>query len=193
MYRPESCPTRRTRKIGGYRRRMDSRANRHQGTPCGGQGRGDLRSRYAAARQGTLPRRMFRRRDELDRRRQSVTPDMMFPATACSFRTTGCDGAWGSIFPRMLRFLYAYGGGAICWLRTQRRPWHGQRCMTSILNYQTYTCVLFGDGSGRGAARAASATMRLLDFVHDGIGSGGKIPLHAAGARCHSTKRGSDA
>ena len=89
----------------------------------------------------------------------SVTPDMMFPATACLVQNNlGATGAWGfDLSAACSGFLYALTVGAqFVGAGTQKKALViGSDVMTSILNYQDRaTCVLFGDGAGRSPARA---------------------------------------
>src|SRR6202140_392935 len=111
----------------------------------------------------------------------SVTPDMMFPATACLVQNNlGSEGAWGfDLSAACAGFLYALTVGAqFVGAGTQKKALViGSDVMTSILNYQDRaTCVLFGDGAG---AVLLEPTDRedegILDFVHDVDGSGGKF------------------
>jgi len=120
----------------------------------------------------------------------SVTPDMMFPATACLVAT----GAWGfDLSAACSGFVYALTVGAqFVGARTQKNALViGSDVMTSILNYQDRTtCVLFGDGAG---AVLLEPTDRddegILDFVHDVDGSGGKYLFMPGGGSLHPTTR----
>ena len=83
----------------------------------------------------------------------SVTPDMMFPATACLVQNNlGAKHAWGfDLSAACSGFVYALTVGAqFVGARTQNKALViGSDVMTSILNYQDRaTCVLFGDGAG---------------------------------------------
>ncbi len=121
----------------------------------------------------------------------SVTPDMMFPATACLVQNNlGAKGAWGfDLSAACSGFIYALTVGAqFVGARTQKNALViGSDVMTSILNYQDRaTCVLFGDGAG---AVLLEPTDRddegILDFVHDVDGSGGKYLFMPAGGSLH--------
>jgi 3-oxoacyl-[acyl-carrier-protein] synthase III len=121
----------------------------------------------------------------------SVTPDMMFPATACLVQNNlGATGAWGfDLSAACSGFIYALTVGAqFVGARTQKNALViGSDVMTSILNYQDRaTCVLFGDGAG---AVLLEPTDRddegILDFVHDVDGSGGKYLYMPAGGSLH--------
>jgi len=111
----------------------------------------------------------------------SVTPDMMFPATACLVQNNlGAKGAWGfDLSAACSGFLYALTVGAqFVGAGSHKKALAiGSDVMTSILNYQDRaTCVLFGDGAG---AVLIEPTERddegILDFVHEVDGSGGKF------------------
>ena len=121
----------------------------------------------------------------------SVTPDMMFPATACLVQNNlGAKGAWGfDLSAACAGFIYALTVGAqFVGARTQKKALViGSDVMTSILNYQDRaTCVLFGDGAG---AVLIEPTDRddegILDFVHDIDGSGGKFLYMPGGGSLH--------
>jgi 3-oxoacyl-[acyl-carrier-protein] synthase III len=111
----------------------------------------------------------------------SVTPDMMFPATACLVQNNlGATNAWGfDLSAACSGFVYALTvAGQFVGSGTQKKALAiGSDVMTSILNYQDRaTCVLFGDGAG---AVLLEPTDRedegILDFVHEVDGSGGKF------------------
>src|ERR1700684_4459679 len=109
----------------------------------------------------------------------SVTPDMMFPATACLVQNNlGAAGAWGfDLSAACSGFLYALTVGAqFIGAGTQKKALViGSDVMTSILDYQDRaTCVLFGDGAGAVLLEPATSDNEgLLDFAHDIDGSGG--------------------
>jgi len=121
----------------------------------------------------------------------SVTPDMMFPATACLVQDKlGATNAWGfDLSAACSGFVYALTVGAqFVGAGTQKKALViGSDVMTSILNYQDRaTCVLFGDGAG---AVLLEPTDRddegILDFVHDVQGSGGKFLYMPGGGSLH--------
>ena len=83
----------------------------------------------------------------------SVTPDMMFPATACLVQNNlGATNAWGfDLSAACSGFLYALTVAAqFVGASTQKKALAiGSDVMTSILYYEDRaTCVLFGDGAG---------------------------------------------
>ena len=109
----------------------------------------------------------------------SVTPDMLFPATACLVQDRiGAKKAWGfDLSAACSGFVYAMtvaaqfvGSGA-----HKKVLAIGSDAMTTILNYQDRaTCVLFGDGAGAVLLEPASDGEGILDFEHDVDGSGGQ-------------------
>jgi 3-oxoacyl-[acyl-carrier-protein] synthase III len=121
----------------------------------------------------------------------SVTPDMMFPATACLVQNNlGANHAWGfDLSAACSGFVYALTVGAqFVGAGTQKKALViGSDVMTSILNYEDRaTCVLFGDGAG---AVLLEPTDRddegILDFVHEVDGSGGKYLFMPGGGSLH--------
>jgi 3-oxoacyl-[acyl-carrier-protein] synthase-3 len=121
----------------------------------------------------------------------SVTPDMMFPATACLVQDKlGAKNAWGfDLSAACSGFIYALTVGAqFVGAGTQKKALViGSDVMTSILNYEDRaTCVLFGDGAG---AVLIEPTDRddegILDFVHDVDGSGGQYLYMPGGGSLH--------
>jgi 3-oxoacyl-[acyl-carrier-protein] synthase III len=111
----------------------------------------------------------------------SVTPDMMFPATACLVQDNiGATHAWGfDLSAACSGFLFALTVGAqFVGARTQSKALViGSDVMTSILDYQDRTtCVLFGDGAG---AVMLEPTDRddegILDYMNEVDGSGRKF------------------
>jgi 3-oxoacyl-[acyl-carrier-protein] synthase-3 len=121
----------------------------------------------------------------------SVTPDMMFPATACLVQNNlGATGAWGfDLSAACSGFLYALTVAAqFVGAGTQKKALAiGSDVMTSILNYQDRTtCVLFGDGAGAVLLEPTGRDEEgILDFVHDVDGSGGKYLFMPGGGSLH--------
>src|SRR5580693_8090597 len=103
----------------------------------------------------------------------SVTPDMLFPATACLIQDRlGAKNAWGfDLSAACSGFLYALTVGAqfVASGAHKKVLVIGSDVMTSILDYtDRATCVLFGDGAGAVLIEpAASDSEGILDFVHD--------------------------
>ena len=121
----------------------------------------------------------------------SVTPDMMFPATACLVQDRiGAKHAWGfDLSGACSGFVYALTVGAqFVGAGTHKKALViGSDVMTSIINFQDRaTCVLFGDGAGAVLlAPAESDAEGILDFHHDIDGSGGCDLYMPAGGSLH--------
>jgi 3-oxoacyl-[acyl-carrier-protein] synthase-3 len=108
----------------------------------------------------------------------TVTPDMLFPATACLIQDRiGASNAWGfDLSAACSGFLYALTTGAqFVGAGTHRKVLViGADVMSSIIDFQDRaTCVLFGDGAGAVLLEPAENDQEgILDFVHDIDGSG---------------------
>jgi len=109
----------------------------------------------------------------------SVTPDMMFPATACLVQDRlGAKNAWGfDLSAACSGFVYALTVGAqFVGAGTHKKALViGSDVMSSIINYgDRATCVLFGDGAGAVLVEPAESEEEgVLDFHNDVDGSGG--------------------
>src|SRR6202044_122266 len=109
----------------------------------------------------------------------TVTPDMLFPATACLIQDRlGAKNAWGfDLSAACSGFAYALTVGAQFVANGPHKMALviGSDVMTSILDYRDRaTCVLFGDGAGAVLVEPAfSDAEGILDFAHDVDGSGG--------------------
>ncbi|MGC1784220.1 MAG: beta-ketoacyl-ACP synthase III [Acidobacteriaceae bacterium] len=109
----------------------------------------------------------------------TVTPDMLFPATACLVQNKlGAAGAWGfDLLAACSGFVYALQVGA----KLVESGAHkkvlviGADVMSSILDYtDRATCILFGDGAGAVLLEpAAEGEVGLINYVHEIDGSGG--------------------
>jgi len=125
----------------------------------------------------------------------SVTPDMLFPATACLVQDRiGAKKAWGfDLSAACSGFAYALTVGAqfVASGAHKKVLAIGSDTMTSILNYEDRaTCVLFGDGAGavllEPAADGPSDQLEgVLDFEHDIDGSGGQFLYMPGGGSLH--------
>jgi 3-oxoacyl-[acyl-carrier-protein] synthase III len=109
----------------------------------------------------------------------SVTPDMMFPATACLVQDRlGAKKAWGfDLSAACSGFAYALTVGAqfVGSGAHSKVLVIGSDTMSSILDYKDRaTCVLFGDGAGAVLLEPAEQGQGILDFSHDVDGSGGQ-------------------
>jgi 3-oxoacyl-[acyl-carrier-protein] synthase III len=109
----------------------------------------------------------------------TVTPDMLFPATACLIQDRlGATKAWGfDLSAACSGFAYALTVGAqfVGSGAHKKVLVIGADVMTSILDFKDRaTCVLFGDGAGAVLLEpAASEDEGIIDFAHDIDGSGG--------------------
>jgi 3-oxoacyl-[acyl-carrier-protein] synthase-3 len=108
----------------------------------------------------------------------TVTPDMMFPATACLVQDRiGAKNAWGfDLSGACSGLTYALTVGAqFVGAGTHKKALIiGSDTMSSILDYKDRaTCVLFGDGAGALLVEHAGPDEGILDFMHDIDGSGG--------------------
>lgn len=108
----------------------------------------------------------------------TVTPDMVFPATACLIaHELGAVNAWGyDLEGACSGFIFALQNA-----RAQIEAGHARRVlvigteiMSSITNYQDRnSCILFGDGAGAVLVEAVAPERGgIIDAVHhvDGVG-----------------------
>jgi len=107
----------------------------------------------------------------------SVTPDMMFPATACLIQNKiGAPGIWGfDISAACSSFLYALlVGTQFVQSGAQKRVLVvGADVMSSIIDYtDRATCVIFGDGGGAVILEPADEGLGMIDYLHEIDGSG---------------------
>ena len=108
----------------------------------------------------------------------TVTPDMMFPSTACLVQDRlGAKGAWGyDISAACSGFVYALQTG----VKFVESGAHkkvlviGSDIMSSIIDYtDRATCVIFGDGAGAVVIEPATDENYFIDYLHEVDGSGG--------------------
>jgi len=110
----------------------------------------------------------------------TVTPDMMFPSTACVIQDKlGASKAWGfDLSGACSGFLYALSVGAqfVENGHYKKVVVVGTDVMSSIIDPQDRaTCVLFGDGAGAVLLEPSENDgIGLLDFILRCDGSGGK-------------------
>jgi 3-oxoacyl-[acyl-carrier-protein] synthase-3 len=110
----------------------------------------------------------------------TVTPDMMFPSTACLVQDKiGASHAWGfDISAACCGFVYALTTGAqlIASGAQDNVLVIGADTMSSIIDYtDRATCVLFGDGAGAVLLEPSEDEEGgLLDFNHRIEGAGGQ-------------------
>src|SRR5580658_1287905 len=108
----------------------------------------------------------------------TVTPDMLFPATACLVQDKlGAKGAWGfDLSAACSGFVYALQMGTkLVESGAQSKVLViGADTMSSIIDYtDRATCVIFGDGAGAVLVEPTQeGEVGLIDFCHEIDGSG---------------------
>lgn len=118
----------------------------------------------------------------------SVTPDMMFPATACLIQDKiGAKNAWGFdisaacsgfVFSLATADQFVRGG------RHKKVVVVGVDVMSSIIDFEDRnTCVLFGDGAGAVMLEPTpeNSTLGILDTINHIDGVGGQYLYMPAG------------
>jgi 3-oxoacyl-[acyl-carrier-protein] synthase III len=121
----------------------------------------------------------------------TVTPDMLFPSTACLVQhKLGAKGMWGfDLSAACSAFLYALQTGAqfISTGTHKKVLVIGADVMSSIIDYtDRATCVIFGDGAGAVILEPAEDdSVGLIDFVHEVDGSGGCSLYMPGGGSLH--------
>ena len=120
----------------------------------------------------------------------TVTPDMMFPSTACLIQhKIGAPHAWGfDISAACSAFTYSLTTASqmVASGAHEHALVVGADVMSSIIDYKDRaTCVLFGDGAGAVVvSRAKEGEPSILDFEHEIDGSGGDaLCMPAGGSR----------
>jgi 3-oxoacyl-[acyl-carrier-protein] synthase III len=122
----------------------------------------------------------------------TVTPDMLFPSTACLVQDKlGATGAWGfDLSAACSGFIYALQCGA----QLVQTGAHkkvlviGADVMSSIIDYtDRATCVIFGDGAGAVLLEPAKdgEDVGLIDFMHEVDGAGACSLNMPAGGSLH--------
>ncbi len=121
----------------------------------------------------------------------TVTPDMLFPATACLVQNKlGATNAWGfDLSAACSGFLYSLQVGA----KFIESGAHkkvlviGADTMSAIVDYtDRSTCILFGDGAGCVLLEPCEEDeVGLIDFWHEVDGSGGAALHMPAGGSLH--------
>ena len=126
----------------------------------------------------------------------TVTPDMLFPSTACIVQNKiGAKGAWGfDLIAACSGFLYGLTTGAhLVSAGTHAKVLViGADTMSRIIDYtDRSTCVLFGDGAGAMLLESpdgASDGSGFIDFLGEIDGSGGDfLKMPAGGSRMPAT------
>lgn len=123
----------------------------------------------------------------------TVTPDMLFPSTACLVQhALGATRAWGfDLSAACSGFLYGLTVGANLVAGGMHRKVLvvGADTMSRILDYKDRsTCILFGDGAGAMLVEAAEADAQerlgFIDFIGEIDGSGAEfLKMPAGGSR----------
>lgn len=120
----------------------------------------------------------------------TVTPDMMFPSTACIVQNgIGAKGAWGfDLIAACCSFLFGLTTAAQLVASGMHKKVLviGADTMSRIIDYtDRTTCVLFGDGAGAFLVEPCEdGAFGLIDFMHEIDGSGGKaLYMPAGGSR----------
>jgi 3-oxoacyl-[acyl-carrier-protein] synthase-3 len=121
----------------------------------------------------------------------TVTPDMLFPSTACLVQhKIGASHAWGfDLGAACSGFVYALQVGA----KLVESGAHkkvlviGADTMSSIIDYtDRTTCILFGDGAGAVLIEPCEeGELGMLDFVHEIDGSGATSLYMPGGGSLH--------
>jgi 3-oxoacyl-[acyl-carrier-protein] synthase-3 len=121
----------------------------------------------------------------------TVTPDMLFPSTACLVQDKlGASKAWGfDLSAACSAFTYSLQVGA----KLVESGAHkkvlviGGDTMSSIVDYtDRSTCILFGDGAGAVLLEPCEeGEVGLIDFYHEVDGSGGGALCMPAGGSLH--------
>ncbi|MDP9267630.1 MAG: ketoacyl-ACP synthase III [Acidobacteriota bacterium] len=121
----------------------------------------------------------------------TVTPDMLFPSTACLVQNKlGAQGAWGfDLSAACSAFPYALQCGAQFIMTGAHKKVLviGADVMSSIIDYtDRATCVIFGDGAGAVLLEpAAEGEEGIIDFIHEVDGAGGCSLNMPAGGSLH--------
>lgn len=120
----------------------------------------------------------------------TVTPDMLFPSTACLVQhKIGAHKAWGfDLSAACSAFTYALtvGSQLVAAGGVKNALVIGADVMSSIIDYtDRATCVLFGDGAGAVVlAPSSDPDIGILDFEHKIDGAGGSaLYMPAGGSR----------
>ncbi len=124
----------------------------------------------------------------------TVTPDMLFPATACLVQNRlGAKGAWGfDLVAACSGFVYGLTTAAsLIMAGTHKKVLViGSDCMSRIIDYtDRATCILFGDGAGAMLVEPCEEGEEgFIGHVNEIDGSGGEfLKQPAGGSRMPST------
>ena len=117
----------------------------------------------------------------------TVTPDMMFPSTACLIQhKIGARRAWGfDLSAACSAFTYALSTASqfVASGAHEHALVVGSDVMSSIIDYRDRaTCVIFGDGAGAAVVSAArEGDGCIIDFEHEIDGGGAQALCMPAG------------
>lgn len=124
----------------------------------------------------------------------TVTPDYLFPATACLIQEDiGASNAYGfDLSAACSGFLYALSTGAnfIESGQAAKVLVIGSDKMSSIVDYtDRSTCILFGDGAGAVLLEASGDETGVVDYIHHTEGdTDGALYQPAGGSRNPATQ-----
>ncbi|MEN6536748.1 MAG: beta-ketoacyl-ACP synthase III [Bryobacteraceae bacterium] len=119
----------------------------------------------------------------------TVTPDMLFPSTACIVQDRlGAKGAWGfDLIAACSSFLFGLTTGAhLVAAGTHKKVLViGADTMSRIIDYtDRATCILFGDGAGAMLIEPSDDELGFVDYLNEVDGSGGEfLKMPAGGSR----------
>ena len=123
----------------------------------------------------------------------TVTPDMLFPATACLVQDRlGATHAWGfDLVAACSGFVYGMTTAAhLVMAGTHKKVLViGSDTMSRIIDYtDRSTCILFGDGAGAMLIEPAEEGEGFIGFLNEIDGSGGDhLKMPAGGSRMPAT------
>ena len=119
----------------------------------------------------------------------TVTPDMLFPSTACLVQNRiGAKRAWGfDLIAACSGFIYGLTTAAQMVISGAHKKVLviGSDTMSRIIDYQDRsTCILFGDGAGAMLIEPAEPGEGFIGFLNEIDGSGGDyLKMPAGGSR----------
>jgi len=119
----------------------------------------------------------------------TVTPDMMFPSTACLVQDRiGAKGAWGfDLVAACSGFLYGLTTAANLVIAGAHKKVMviGADTMSRVIDYtDRSTCILFGDAAGAMIVEAGEPGEGFIGFLNEVDGSGGDfLKMPGGGSR----------
>jgi 3-oxoacyl-[acyl-carrier-protein] synthase-3 len=123
----------------------------------------------------------------------TVTPDMLFPSTACLVQNRiGANRAWGfDLLAACAGFIYGLTAGAhlVMGGTHQKVLVIGADTMSRIIDYtDRNTCILFGDAAGAMLIEPADSGEGFIGFLNEIDGSGADfLKMPAGGSRQPAT------